>query len=352
MNVVDVGSVIVSKLNDLGVECTLQNVIDAPQVTRVEVTPTTSSIRMQDFTRLGRSNDLAFALGISNVTIHAPSSSGNVAIEFARKDRQNVALESLPEAKFPLLIPIGLGVDGRPALLPLQDCPHCLIAGQTGGGKSNLLHVIISQLLRSHSLEQLELALIDPKRVEMTRWEGVPHLAAPVADNVQTAIRHLHGTVLTIDRRYEILQSLGAQNIVEANSILAERGVARIRYGVIVIDELAELIMAARGEVESLLVRIAQKGRAAGVHLIVATQYPKSECVTGLLRVNLPTKISFAVPDQVASRLILGVNGAEKLLGKGDGLMSLTGLPAKRFQAAFATSGDIQQTIEKCRHDQ
>lgn len=339
--------IVVDKLRELGVECSLAGVVVAPQLIRVELLPE-SKTRMMDFRRLCRADDLAYVLGAQRVRIIAPVPGRSiVAVEFDRVDRQTVRLSDLPNAHTPLLINLGLDVDGRPAILPLADAPHCLVAGQSGSGKTTALHTILAQLISSHTPAQLQLMLIDPKRVELTAYEYAPHLAAPVADNVQDAIQQLRGAVLTMERRYQTLQALGARDIREANEKLRADGHAEIPYAVIVCDELAELMMASGKEVESLLVRLAQKGRAAGIHMVLATQYPVSSVFTGLLRVNVVSRVAFAVPDMTSSRVILDRNGAETLLGKGDGLLSVMGLPPVRFQGAYVSPGDIESVISQ-----
>ena len=340
--VVNPGEIVVDRLATLGVSCELVDVHEAPQVIRVSLRPANSE-RMLDFVRLRRADDLAAALESSPVRIEAPlPGTGLVGVEFARKDRQLIGLEDLPDGTYPLCAPIGVGVDGDPVILDLAQAPQTLIAGSTGAGKSSLLHTILAQLLRSHAPTQLQMILIDTKRVELAAWESAPHLAAPIAEDAQTAIKQLRGVVGYMEQTYGKLRALGVRNIAEAN--LADAG---IPYALVMIDELAELVMTSRGEVESLLVRIAQKGRAAGVHMVVATQYPLASCVTGLIRVNTPTKICMAVTDQTASRLVIGQNGGEKLLGKGDGLLSFGGLPPQRFQAAVTTNDEIKRTIER-----
>lgn len=338
---------IVQTFRRLGVDCSLSRVVEAAQVVRYELTPGPET-RARDFRRLDRADDLAMALEAVSVSIYAPiPGTGLVGVEVARKDRQIVTADDLPRALRPITVPIGTDVENRPTLLMLDEAPHTLIAGATGGGKSVCLHTIISALVAEMSPEELRLCLIDPKKVELAAYEDLPHLLFPVADETPAAIQQLHALALVMEDRYSFFKLLGARDLKEANAKLVERGANPLPYFVCVCDELADLMMMSRKEVEGLLVRIAQKGRAAGIHLILATQYPLSTVLTGLLRVNLPTKICFSVPDMTASRVVIGQNGAERLLGKGDGLISFAGLPPIRFQSAYVSPERVSSVVNQ-----
>lgn len=210
---------------------------------------------------------------------------------------------------------------------------------------SSLLHTILCGLIAEMPPEELRLCLVDLKRVEMSAYEDLPHLLFPVADDAPKALDQLHALALNMDDRYRLLQTIGARDIKEANAKLAERGIDPLPYFVCAIDELSELMMTSKKEVESLIVRLCQKGRAAGIHLILATQYPKAEVLSGLIRVNAPTKICLAVPDMTASRVVIDRNGGEKLLGRGDGLLSFAGLPPIRFQSAFCSPEKVAEVV-------
>lgn len=327
---------VVEKFRELGAPCSLAGVQEAPQLVRFDLRPENGS-RMVDFTRLQRAKDIASALEAESVAISAPiPGTGLIGVEVARKDRQLVKFEDLPGAGYPLSLVIGTQVDGRPALLPLCDAPHVLISGQSGAGKSMLLHVILAQIIASHNPTEVGLALIDTKRVEFNRYESKPHVACLDTD-VSGALSVLAASVRIMEDRYLYLQERGVRDISEENLRCDREGTRRMPYLVIVVDEWADLAMLSEKRAESLLVRLAQKGRASGIHLVVATQYPTANVVTGLLRVNLATKVALAVPDAVASRVILGKNGAESLLGKGDALLSFGGLPPVRFQSAYCS---------------
>jgi S-DNA-T family DNA segregation ATPase FtsK/SpoIIIE len=339
------GETIVARLTDLGAPCRLLEIVEGPQVRRFLLEPTGPKTRMVDFTRLKRAEDLAFELGVAEVTITAPASGLRaVAVDVARENREMVSLSDLPGGSYPLLVPIGVEVDGRPAILPLADAPHVLCAGQTGSGKSSVLHVILAQLCASHSPDQLGLVLIDPKRTEMARWADDPHMIAPIADTPESSVSLLAALCSVMDARYEKLQRMGARDVRQANEMRrGETGEAdAFPYVVCVVDELAELMMMSGKDAETHITRLAQKGRACGIHLILATQYPMSSVLTGLIRVNVPTKLALTVPDATASRLVLGQNGADKLTGRGDALISITGAPPVRMQSAFVTEADCE----------
>lgn len=344
----DQATKLLARLDELGVPSELVEEIDAPQVRTFMVRPTSAKTRMMDYRRLNRADDLAYALCSSSVKITAPvPGRGVVAIEVSREDRQTVALDDLPDAWPDIGCWIGVDTENRPVALPIYDMPHALVSGTTGSGKTTCLHTILAQLLSVCPPSKLQLVLLDPKRVELTQWEDAPHLAAPVADMPEEAVRQLRGAVLTMERRYAVLQNLGVRDIDEANEKLRFEGHQEIPRALIVADEIADLMMASNKEAESLIVRLAQKGRAAGIHLILATQYPNKETITGTLRANIPTKIAFQVTDAVASRVALGANGAELLLGSGDGLLSLGGLPPIRFQSARCSPAEIKEIVRR-----
>ena len=345
--VTDQARTVINKLAQLGVNCELAGITEGPTVVRVDVRPTDGA-KMHEFRRLSRADDLAFALGTGPVTITAPGHGRQtVTVEFPRADRQTVALDELPGATRPLAVPIGVSVGGDPVMLDIASAPHVLIAGTTGSGKTTCLHSMICALVSAMGPDELHLLLIDLKRVEMPAYEGIPHLAAPVADDVENAVAQLRGMVEIMERRYALLQTLGARNLAHANEILVDHELDPISCVIGVCDELAELMMASRKVVEPLLVRIAQKGRAAGVHLILATQTPRSDVFTGLLSANIPTRIGFSVAKQVDSRVIMDANGCETLLGKGDGLFSFSGLPPVRFQAPWVSPDEVSKIVTR-----
>lgn len=336
---------VVEKLRSLKVPCSLVGVSEGPQVVHAELRPE-EGVKMYEFSRLRRADDLAYSIGATRVRISAPATGRQVVVvEWDRRDRQLVTLDELPGAGWPMSPSIGLDVENRPVVLHIPDAPHVLVAGQTGAGKSIFLHSVLCSLLRVAGPDRLRLVLVDAKRVELAAYDGLPHVAGEVASDAETAIRQLRGVVANMEKRYELLDALRARSLPEANERLSEP----IPYVLVAVDELAELMMTSRKETESILVRLAQKGRAAGVHLLLATQYPKSEIFTGLLRVNVPTRIALSVPDMTASRVVLDQNGAESLLGSGDALLSFAGLPPQRFQGALVTREEIDRTVSRWR---
>lgn len=339
---------VVDKFNELGVGCSLAGVVDAPQVTRVELQPA-EGVLMRDFSRLSRAADLEYALGAKSVRIQAPIPGRKVVgVEFSREDRQQVTLDDLPDAHG-LLIPLGVDMENRPALLPLDDAPHCLIAGATGSGKSTCINAILCKLLSALGPDELRLCLIDPKKVELISYDGIAHLAAPIADSTEKAVQQLNGLIEAQERRYDLGAALGARNLDEINRALVTHEMDPLPHIVCVVDELAELMVVSKKEVETIIVRLAQKGRAAGIHLILATQSPRVDVISGLLKVNIPTRVCFAVPTMTDSRVVLDQNGAEKLLGAGDGLLSFGGLEPTRFQGAYVSSDEVASITDHWR---
>lgn len=341
------------RLAQLGVSSRLVEAIDGPQVTTFVIEPIDSRIKMMDFTRLSRASDLAFALGVESVKIQAPLPGRQaVAIEVAKDERRVVTLDDIGPLDssdcYPLRVPIGLTTENELLWLPLGDGPHMSLAGQTGSGKTKMLHTMIAQLCRVNSPQELNLVLIDPKRTELTQWEDDAHLAASVAETPQEAIRQLQGLVNCMEERYEWLRKNGARDVHDLNRRLRAAGYHGWPRVVCVVDEFAELMTTSRKEAEGLAVRLAQKGRAAGIHLVIATQYPLREILTGTLRVNTPLKIGMRVADKTASRLVLDRNGAEQLLGRGDGLMSHGGV-VQRFQAALVSDDEVDEIKRRWR---
>ena len=342
--------VLIAKLATLGIPCGLERVVEGPQVVRYELRPT-SGVLMREILRTA--DDLAFELGAYPARILAPlpDRAGLIAVELPRAERRIVRLSELPPPREPLSFPLGLDVDGEPVYCNLADAPHLLVAGETGSGKSSCLNAMLSSLISRFGPEHLGLVLIDPKQVEFPRYGGIPHLLAPVADDVDSALHRLRALVAMMEGRYTILQTFGARSLPELNVELAAAGHKRYPYVVCVVDELADLMMAARQQCESLVVRIAQKARAVGIHLVLATQSPRVAIFSGLLSANIPTRIAFSVATQVDSRVILGTNGAELLLGNGDGLLSLGGARPIRFAGALAESAEIEAICDRWREE-
>ena len=342
--------VLTAKLGALGIPCELERVVEAPQLTRYELRPTNGAL-MRDILRT--SDDLAFELGVYRVRVLAPlpDRAGLIAVEVPCVKRRIIGLDELPPSNELLAFPIGLGVDGDAVYCDLTACPHLLIAGESGSGKSSAINSMLCSLLLRSGPEHVGLVLIDPKQVELTGYGGISQLLAPVATDVETSLSHLRALVKFMELRYGVMERYGARSLPELNGKLEDAGIQRYPYVVVVVDELADLMTASRKQCEPLLVRLAQKARAVGIHLVLATQSPRIAVMTGLLKGNISSRIAFAVPQQVDSRVILDRNGAEALLGRGDGLFSMNGAQPVRFQGAWVDSDEIETICDRWRQD-
>lgn len=290
-----------------------------------------------------RAADIAYLLGAERPGILSPVDGRSVVgIEVPRRTRETVRLASVlaSERLRALDVGIGLTTDGAPIVANLSALPHLLIAGATGAGKSVFINSLIVSLLMGATPADLQLLLIDPKRVELAQYRGLPHLLRPIVTEGGDAIGALLAAVDEMDKRYKHLERLKVRNISEANA----KG-AKMPYLVIIVDEMADLMMAAREYVEPAIVRIAQLGRAAGVHLVLATQRPSVDVITGLIKANVPARAAFAVTSHTDSRVILGYNGAETLTGKGDMLWSDGGHKLSRAQSALVTDDEIGKVV-------
>ncbi len=300
-------------------------------------------------------NDLALALAAPSVRIEAPiPGTSYVGVEVPNTESNVVGLKELMLSEdFQTLskkgrLPIALGEDvkGQPVLADLARMPHLLIAGATGSGKSVCVNAIISCLLLTHTPDDLRLLLIDPKMVELSVYDGIPHLLSPVITEVDRAAGVLFWAVKEMERRYQLLNKGGARDLARYNARLRKQGEKPLPYIVIVVDEMADLMMAAPEEVEKHVCRLAQMARAVGIHLIIATQRPSVDVITGLIKANFPARIAFAVTSQVDSRVILDTPGAERLLGRGDMLfMAPDASKLERIQGTFVSDEEIQRLI-------
>jgi S-DNA-T family DNA segregation ATPase FtsK/SpoIIIE len=318
-------------------------------------------IRVEEKTRvkvdniLSREKDLALALAALSIRFEAPVPGESfVGLEVPNAHAEVVMLRSLIEStafeklrpKGALPIALGKGSGGEPIVADLAEMPHLLIAGATGSGKSVCMNTIICSLLMQSTPQQLRLFLVDPKRVELTVYNEVPHLLAPVLVDTDKIVPALRGIIGEMNARYKRFETARVRNIGDYNSKAATPD-ERLPYIVLVIDELADLMMTASGEVEPALCRLAQLGRATGIHLVVATQRPSVDVLTGLIKANFPSRISFSVSSQVDSRTILDGVGAEKLLGKGDMLFLPTDyIKPKRIQGAFISDDEVRGLVE------
>jgi S-DNA-T family DNA segregation ATPase FtsK/SpoIIIE len=300
-------------------------------------------------------NDLALALAAAPIRIEAPVPGRPiVGIEVPNSKVSLVSLRGVLESdayrkeKGFLRIPLGRDVSGAAVAVDLGAMPHLLIAGATGSGKSVCINSIITGMLYDHPPDQLKLLMVDPKMVELTGFDGIPHLLAPVIVDIEQVVGALAWITRTMDDRYQKFSAAGARNIVDYNKKIARRqGEEPLPFVIVIIDELADLMMMAPDETERYITRIAQMARATGIHLVIATQRPSTDVVTGLIKANFPARIAFAVTSQVDSRVILDTPGAERLLGRGDMLLMLPDSPKlQRLQGCFVSDGEMRNVVK------
>lgn len=322
-----------------------------PRVTQYTLKPPTG-VKLTKITAL--ENNLALDLAAHSIRMEAPIPGKRaVGIEVPNVKPAIVGLSSILQSrdwsdmKGPLAFSIGKDIGGRPVVADLAKMPHLLVAGQTGSGKSVMINDILTSMLYRNSPSDLKLILVDPKQVELTPYNDIPHLLTPVINEPEKCISALKWAVAEMERRLRAMAEVGKRNIEEYNNLKKEEGMP---YIVIVIDELADLMMMAARDVESLVVRLAQKARAAGIHLVLATQRPSVDVITGLIKANIPARIAFTVASQVDSRTIIDQMGAEKLLGRGDMLLLTSDMPKpKRVQAAFISDQETEKVTEFIR---
>ncbi len=358
--------IIEDTLNAFGVPVTVVEVNKGPVVTQFGVKPGYVVRRVRGEEKRmkvkvskiqGLSNDLSLALAASPIRIEAPVPGRDiVGIEVPNQAISMVTLRSILESeefeamKAPLKIALGQDVSGRAVAASLARMPHLLIAGATGSGKSVCVNAIICSLLFQYTPDDLRLIMVDPKRVELTIYNGIPHLIDDVITDVETVVAVLGWAVKEMETRYRKLEKEGVRNIEAYNARMIAEGKRKMPYTVIVIDELADIMMMAPDDVEKLVVRLAQMSRAVGIHLVLATQRPSVNVVTGLIKANFPSRIAFAVTSQVDSRVILDTPGAEKLLGRGDMLfMRPDSAKLARLQGAFVSDGEVHRLVRYWR---
>ncbi len=337
-------------LKDFGVEVTMNEVNVGPTLTQYTLKPA-EGMKLSNIT--ARSNDIALAIAAHPIRIEAPIPGRSlVGIEVPNKVSATVSLREVLEApeyknvESNLAIGLGRDVAGNVVAVDIKRMPHLLIAGATGSGKSVCMNALLINLLYRNSPEDLRMLLIDPKRVEFTEYNGIPHLLTHVVTDTDKTISALRWAVAEMERRYQLLAAYNRRNIDAFNENIPE-GEHKLPYMVVVVDELADLMTQAANEVESSIVRIAQMARAVGMHLIVATQRPSVDVITGLIKANIPARIAFAVASQPDSRTILDQGGADKLLGRGDMLYLASDQPQpKRVQGVFLRDKEIHQVTE------
>ena len=337
---------LVNTLESFGVKTKILDICRGPSVTRYELQPQ-AGIKVSRITSL--SDDIALNLATAGVRIEAPiPGKPAVGIEVPNKIRSTVNIRTVFESqnyinmRSPLTMALGKDIAGTAQVADLCKMPHLLIAGSTGSGKSVCVNSIIISFLFRSGPEDVKLILIDPKVVELAEYNGIPHLLMPVVTEPRKAAGALGASVAEMERRYKLFAENNVREIKAYNKLAAQNGLEHLPYIAIVIDELADLMMVAGKEVEDYICRIAQKARAAGIHLIVATQRPSVDVITGLIKANIPSRIAFAVSSQIDSRTILDASGAEKLLGNGDMLFLPVGAAKPvRVQGTFVTDEEI-----------
>jgi len=343
------GDKIVSTLQSFGIETRIVGANSGPTVTQYELQP---AVGVPVRRILGYQTDLALALAAPiRIQPFIPGKSA-IGVEVPNKAAQLVSLKETVESppfvdrRNRLSVALGADVSGHPVIGDLTRMPHLLIAGATGSGKSVCINAVLGGFLLQATPAQLKMILIDPKRVELSNFADLPHLLVPVVVEPESAVAALRWAVKEMEERYKLFASHGARNIVAFNERAPGLGVAPLPYVVIVIDELADLMMVAAGEIEDLICRIAQLARAVGLHLIVATQRPSADIITGLIKANIPSRVAFAVSSGVDSRVILDEMGAEKLLGRGDMLyLPIDEGKPRRLQGAFVSDRELDTLI-------
>lgn len=343
-------------LKHFNVRAKVVNATQGPAVTRFEVQPEIG-VKVSKVKNL--SDDLKLNMAARDIRIEAPIPGKNtIGIEIPNHTSQMVGLQEIFEtnafqqSKSPLSVALGLDIEGTPMITNIQKMPHGLIAGATGSGKSVCINTILISLLYKASHEDVKFLLIDPKMVELAPFNEIPHLISPVITDVKAATMALKWAVNEMEERYEKFVHEGVRDVERFNQKMIKQGRTdeKLPFLVIVIDELADLMMAAPQDVEDSICRIAQKARACGMHLLVATQRPSVDVITGLIKANIPTRIAFSVSSQVDSRTIIDTNGAEKLLGKGDMLFMENGSGKSiRLQGAFVSDEEIERVTKHIR---
>ncbi len=352
-------------LNDFGVKGQISEVSCGPAITRYEFQPA-AGVKVSKIVNL--SDDIALSLASAGIRIEAPiPGKAAVGIEVPNKEVSMVNLKDLVESNVflesqsKLTVALGKDISGQTIVADLAKMPHLLIAGSTGSGKSVCMNALIVSILFKASPDEVKFLMVDPKMVELGNYNGIPHLIAPVVTEPKKAASSLRWAVSEMERRYELFANSGTKDIKRFNALAEKRlldcmteeereKIEILPYIVVLIDELADLMMVAPADVEDAICRLAQMARAAGIHLVVATQRPSVDVITGVIKANIPSRIAFAVSSQIDSRTILDMGGAEKLLGKGDMLFYPTGLPKPiRVQGVYVSDQEIDRIVESIK---
>src|SRR5204862_5374662 len=343
-----VSRALLEALRHFGVDAKLLGVVSGPHVSRYE-------LQLAPGTKVGAvaklRDDLAYALASTDIRILAPIPGKKaVGVEVPNQRRRLVRLGDIydgrPKGSSPLAVWLGKDVSGHSVWTDLALMPHALVAGTTGSGKSGSINAMLCSVLLDASPNEVRLVLVDPKRVERNHYERLPHLLTPVVTNPRMAANVLANLIGEMESRYEVMEVARARNLVELNRVRQRAGEPTLPHILCVIDELAYLMMVAPAEVEDSVIRLAQKSRPVGIHLVLATQRPSTDVITGTIKVNIPARIAFAVASQVDSRVILDQGGAETLLGQGDMLFRPVGTSRlQRIQGGFVTEAEIARIV-------
>jgi S-DNA-T family DNA segregation ATPase FtsK/SpoIIIE len=352
-----ISQTLLDKLKEFDISATVLNVNIGPIITQYELEPA-PGVKVREFTSL--SDDLALALKATSIRVQAPiPGRGSIGVEIPNKHSDVIYMRDIllsPEMKNHdsiLCVALGKDIAGRPVVTDLARMPHLLIAGATGSGKSVCINTIICSLLLRATPEEVRLVMIDPKRIELSGYEDIPHLIQRVVTEPEDALNTLNWAVYEMEKRYELLQDFKVRDITSYNQKIGEPkknedalDIDRLPYIVVIVDEFADLIMTAGKEIELPITRLAQMARAVGIHLILATQRPSTKVITGVIKANFPARIAFRVSSQIDSRVILDSTGAEKLLGRGDMLFIPPGKPTpERIHGAYLSDNEIEGLV-------
>jgi len=347
-----VAAQLLEALGHFGVEARVIGMVAGPHITRYELR-LAPGIKVAKVAQL--KDDLAYALAASDIRILAPIPGKQaVGVEVPNARRRIVHLgdvmQAPPEGWSPLTVWLGKDVAGRAIGADLAKMPHLLVAGTTGAGKSGCINAMLASVLLRATPHEVRLVLVDPKQVELNHYDSIPHLLTPVITSPKQAATALQNLVREMEQRYSYMALARTRNLIEMNKVRERRGEAALPYVLCVIDELADLMMVAPADVEDSIIRLAQKARAVGIHLVLATQSPRVDVITGMIKANVPSRIAFAVSSQTDSRVILDQNGAETLLGQGDMLFAPVGSSRlQRIQGAYVDEDQIAKLTEQWR---
>ncbi|MCH5210318.1 MAG: DNA translocase FtsK 4TM domain-containing protein [Oscillospiraceae bacterium] len=341
---------LISVLKDFGVNAKLVQVTQGPTVTRYEISPETG-VKLSKI--VGLADDIALNLAVSTVLVAPVPGKAAVGVEIPNNKVSSVTIREMldsdvfKKSKSKLTFALGKDIGGKVVVGDIAKMPHLLIAGATGSGKSVCINTMIMSLLYKAKPDEVKIIMVDPKRVELGVYNGIPHLLVPVVTDPKKAAGALNWAVTEMMHRYDLFTEAGVRQLDSYNKLMEKDGGEKIPQLVIIIDELADLMMVAAKEVEDYIVRLTQLARAAGIYLVIATQRPSVDVITGLIKANVPSRIALAVSSQVDSRTIIDKGGAEKLLGKGDMLYNPAGArSATRVQGAFVTDAEIEAVVE------